>query len=253
MRATQDKDFDKLFKDGLEDAEILPSAELWGAIEAKITPKKKVLKFGYWAAAASVLMVGAITLVVSNQKDVVTSQQVAVVKPIVVKAQIDNKLQPKVEVNNDGNNRYAAVSVKDSKSKLAPRAQSKKLVLIEKDRSSVEKQNRVLAAVNETELATTVAKQTEEISILKPKDATLVQEQEKTILAAVGPVHQETPVAEENVAPPKSIKNAGDLINLVVNAVDKGKNKFIRFKTNDEGSTLAAVNIGPFRFGKRDD
>ena len=75
--------------------------------------------------------------------------------------------------------------------------------------------------------------------------------EEKIVLASVE--ENKSVVLEVEKSPTNKIKNAGDLINLVVNTVDKSKNKFIRFKTNDEGSTLASINIGPFRFGKHDD
>ena len=48
MQQMQDKEFDKLFKDRFEDAEIEPSANLWANIEHELAPKKKRVFPIYW-------------------------------------------------------------------------------------------------------------------------------------------------------------------------------------------------------------
>ena len=80
MQAIQDKDFDKLFKDGLENAEISPSKELWSAIEAEVIPKKKAFSLRYWLVAASILILGLITLVIYRSQNVDTQNNVAIKK-----------------------------------------------------------------------------------------------------------------------------------------------------------------------------
>ncbi|RZK67786.1 MAG: hypothetical protein EOO85_25115 [Pedobacter sp.] len=52
----EDRDFDQLFKDQFEEAEVTPSANLWGNIEKELSPKKKVVLPAYWMAAAVVAM-----------------------------------------------------------------------------------------------------------------------------------------------------------------------------------------------------
>ncbi|HEX8608377.1 MAG TPA: hypothetical protein VF679_07045, partial [Pedobacter sp.] len=48
----EDKDFDQLFRDQFEEAEVRPSANLWGNIEKELSPKKRMVLPVYWMAAA---------------------------------------------------------------------------------------------------------------------------------------------------------------------------------------------------------
>ena len=43
----------------------------------------------------------------------------------------------------------------------------------------------------------------------------------------------------------------GDLINFVVDKVDKREDKLIRFDTDDDNSSLIGINIGMIRFSKK--
>ena len=48
------------------------------------------------------------------------------------------------------------------------------------------------------------------------------------------------------------IRNVGDLINFVVEKVDKREQKFLQFKSDDDdNSSLVAINIGPFKLNAR--
>ena len=49
----------------------------------------------------------------------------------------------------------------------------------------------------------------------------------------------------------KGIRNMGDLINYVVDKVDKSDEKIIQFKTEDDNSSLVALNIGIIRFNTK--
>lgn len=248
MQPIQDKEFDKLFRDGLHDVEIEPSQGLWSSIEAEITPKKKAYSLRYWLVAASMLLFAGVTLVVyKQQSDTMPSKsanvisassrpgKVAEVLPKVVKR--DEALLKDLPLVENGNS--MVVTRKSQSRKLLVKIAAS--VPLEKmDGGSQESENNTLPKIL-TSLPTEIVI----ASATKPL-------QENIVLAAVEKP-QETAIAAEDTSPAKGIKSAGDLINLVVGAVDRGKNKFIRFKTNDEGSTLAAVNIGPFRFGKRND
>ena len=39
MQPTSDKEFDKIFEDGLEDFTVIPSKELWPSIQARLDKK----------------------------------------------------------------------------------------------------------------------------------------------------------------------------------------------------------------------
>jgi hypothetical protein len=55
----------------------------------------------------------------------------------------------------------------------------------------------------------------------------------------------------ENKTENKGIRNMGDLINYVVDKVDKSDEKIIQFKTDDDNSSLVALNIGIIRFNTK--
>ncbi|MET4081691.1 hypothetical protein ABIB40_001640 [Pedobacter sp. UYP30] len=250
MQPIQDKDFDKLFKDSLHDVEIAPSAGLWSAIEAEITPKKRALSLRYWLVAASIVLLATVTLVIYNQQKIAPSPSLVNVAPAIKKGKIEKQILPKIEETNanlvktdlavEPVSKSSYVGLKNERRKLQaktiPEISSKKMVELP------------LLAENNN-LPKTGAPEAEEIILA----TSVAPSQQNMVLASVQSVHQEKSIVDENVTASKGIKNAGDLINLVLNTVDKSKNKFIRFKTNDEGSTLAAVNIGPFRFGKQSD
>ena len=249
MPVAQDKEFDNLFKATFEDAEIAPSAGLWDNIETKITPKNKNFLMKYWAAAAAVLVMGATTLIVYNNNNV-AEQQVSSAKPAKSSPQIIERDAPSVEEQIEERNPQVFVAVAKPNDNYR-RQEKPKERLIKNDNVPVEAQNQILAIVSEGELQKSVSDKTTDGSTSIEVEA--VSSQEKIVFASVEPTIFVASLDKNDVSADKGIRNAGDLINLVVGVVDKKKNKFIRFKSSDEGSTLAAINIGPFRFGKQTD
>jgi restriction endonuclease S subunit len=53
--------------------------------------------------------------------------------------------------------------------------------------------------------------------------------------------------------PNKGIRNVGDLINFVVDKVDKREKKVIQFATDEDNSSIVALNIGFIKFNKKSD
>ncbi|WP_457270930.1 hypothetical protein [Pedobacter sp. UYEF25] len=246
----QDKDFDKVFKDRLQHAEVEPSVGLWSAIETKITPKKRVLNLRNWLIAASMVLMAAVTLVIYQQQQILPSPTFTTVTRTVEKGKVEKQTSP-IETEKNGNleNTITLVERTSKPTKLASKSEHRKLVAQAETDPPLDKVGHDDLVAKNNNLPQSLNPQTKEVSIapdVKPLH-------ENMVLAAVEQSPQETPIAEEHISTSRGIKSAGDLINLVVGAVDKGKNKFIMFNTNDEGSTLAAVNIGPFRFGKRND
>ena len=250
MQTMQDKDFDKVFKNGLQDAEIEPSAGLWSAIETKITPKKSVLNLRNWLVAASMVLMAAVSLVIYRQQEILPNPNFTTAKQNVEKVQVEKQTSPKgAETNANLANTVVAVEGVAKSTLLHSKRETRKLLAKVETDTPLEKIDHKDQVAKSNNLSQTIKPHLEEVLI---SDATKPLH-ENMVLAAVEQLPQEMPVAEEHIAISRGIKSAGDLINLVVGAVDKGKNKFIRFNTNDEGSTLAAINIGPFRFGKRSD
>lgn len=250
MPQMQDKEFDNLFKSTFEDAEVTPSVRLWDNIETKISPKKKTFIMKYWAVAAAILVMGATTLIIYNNNKV-ADQQIAFSTPIKSSPQIIEKTVPGVEEQVEEKNPQIIVAVAKSNNNYRRQEKPKERVLVENNNGRLEDQNQVLASVDQKELQDSRAVSISQVAA--PKVVEIISLQEKTVLASVEPYNIESGNDKIEASADKGIRNAGDLINIVVGMVDKGKNKFIRFKTSDEGSTLAAINIGPFRFGRQTD
>ena len=232
MAHMEDRDFDQLFKDQLGEAEVTPSANLWGNIEKGLSPKKKVALPAYWMAAAVVaiaVMVGLLMpksepirlqgsseFVASNPKEAVAPAKV--VEEVVVDAEPVKStplvIAPRLNEND----------VKKDFVAMQPIAKSTHPVNME-----VQNTPAVVAQVTPEEPATEVMM----ARVESPQEIAVVTEVEQ-------PEH-------------KGIRNVGDLINIVVNKVDKRDKKLIQFNTDeDDNSSLIAINIGFLRFNKRD-
>ena len=87
---------------------------------------------------------------------------------------------------------------------------------------------------------------------IKEKIDAAILEQEKPILASnAASIRADDVAGGEDQTDNKGIRNVGDVVNLIVNKVDKRKDKFIQFRTDDDDSSISAINIGPFKFGKK--
>jgi hypothetical protein len=68
----------------------------------------------------------------------------------------------------------------------------------------------------------------------------------------VNEVYKDEAANESKRSESKGIRNMGDLINYVVDKVDKREEKFIQFKTDeDDNSSLIGLNIGMFKFSQK--
>lgn len=249
MQPTQDKDFDKLFKDAFEDAEITPSRDLWSNIESEIEPKKKRIIPIYWLSAAAVLLVATVGFLVYQQQNTtnpdknLANNTIESTKPIVVEPTAKDSVvtiaQPIEAVKPT-----SPVSVKPATS-LAK-------TIVKKEVKAVEKQIVVTAPVAQKQ-ETMVAKVDDDKEDIKVKiDKAILQPKIETVIAAnPEPTKIDDVINDNSQVETKGIRNVGDVVNLIVNKVDKRKDKFIQFRTDDDDSSLSSINIGPFKIGKR--
>ncbi|MGA9650462.1 hypothetical protein [Pedobacter sp.] len=249
MQPIQDKDFDKLFKNAFEDAEITPSRDLWSSIESEIEPKKKRFIPIYWLSAAAVLLVATVGFLIYQQQDV---------KP----KQYANNVTPKVEtpVITKQPTQDSAVSIVtpvEKAEQILPIVNAKPVTtlaktMVKKEVKPVEKQ-KVVTAPEMQKQEIMIAKVEEPKQDIKEKiDAAVSKANSETVYASTASVIKSDVVeSENNQAESKGIRNVGDVVNLIVNKVDKRKDKFIQFRTDDDDSSLSSINIGPFKFGKK--
>lgn len=248
MQPIQDKDFDQLFKNAFDDAEIAPSRDLWSNIESEIEPKKKRIIPVYWLSAAAVLLVVAAGILIYQQQNVNPKQLTSYVAPKVhqpavveqiVKDSVITPVKPieKVEAVLPVNTKPATSLAKTT---------------IKKEVKPIEKQ-KIATAPEVFKQEMVIAKTEEPKKDIKTKieEAILQPEKETVIAANPTAVKIDEPINDNEEQNIKSIRNVGDVVNLIVNKVDKRKDKFIQFRTDDDDSSLSSINIGPFKIGKR--
>jgi hypothetical protein len=243
MGTMQDKDFDQLFKDQFADAEITPSANLWGRIAEELEPKavkpKRTLPV-YWMAAACAAVVVSVALLMPKG-ETIKLQGSAV--DLAASAQETGALtaKPAAQVNSP-----LEVNTTDEATNSTPLVIAPRL-----SEADVKKDFEGLQPLEDQSHLTT--------EDYHPASDMMAQLEEKVrdneaMIASVSPVQEEVAITESNhQAEHRGIRNVGDLVNLVVNKVDKREKKFIQFNTDeDDNSSVIAINIGFLKFNKKD-
>lgn len=248
MQPIRDKDFDQLFKDAFADAEVSPSRDLWSNIESEITQKKKRIIPIYWLSAAAVLLIATIGILLYQQQNTTNEdKQLAnntiektkpeAKEPIVkdTTARIVENMEPVLPVRPEAVSAIAKTKVKN---------EAKPITIREK--------HSMITAPEMLKHETVIAKVEEPKKDIRTKiEEAILQPKEEVVTAAVAtPVKTDEPV-NDNEQSNKGIRNVGDVVNLIVNKMDKRRDKLIQFRTDDDDSSLSSINIGPFKFGKR--
>jgi len=249
MQPIQDKDFDQLFKDAFAEAEVAPSRDLWGNIESEIAPKKKRIIPIYWLSAAAVLLIATIGILVYQQKSPTKGDRqlagntIEKIKPVVevpvVKDTITTAVEPTehvtpaLPVHTKPVSAMAKLKVKDE-----PKPVEKQKIVTAPE---MQKQETMIAQVEDPK--NDIKTKIEDAILLQPK---------VDLVTAANPIDikVDEPI-NDNEQSSKGIRNVGDVVNLIVNKMDKRKDKLIQFRTDDDDSSLSSINIGPFKIGKR--
>ncbi|MGQ7857621.1 hypothetical protein ACUN24_25570 [Pedobacter sp. WC2501] len=248
MQPIRDKDFDQLFKDAFADAEVTPSRDLWSNIESEITPNKKRIIPIYWLSAAAVLLIATIGILVYQQQNntsegkQLANNTIEKPKPVVETPVV--KDQPPVVVE----------PVKDVAPILPVEAKPARAIAktkMKQDKPALE-QPRIIMDPEMQKQETTVAKVEEPKKDIRTKiEEAILQPKEETVIVANPTAIKTDDPVNENEQNNKGIRNVGDVVNLIVNKMDKRKDKLIQFRTDDDDSSLSSINIGPFKIGKR--
>ncbi|GGE68560.1 hypothetical protein EV200_10186 [Pedobacter psychrotolerans] len=248
MQPIQDKDFDQLFKNAFEDAEITPSRNLWSSIESEIEPKKKRIVPLYWLSAAAVLLIATVGLLVYQQQEVKPNQFANHVEP--------QKAKPIIETSpvNDSS-KTITTPVRKVDQVLPSTTQHveaiAKTAVKEKVRSLGSQKQVTAPEMQKQEIM--IAKVEEPKKDIKAKiDEAILKSKDETVLASnANTISIDEVVGESDHSENKGIRNVGDVVNLIMDKVDKRKDKLIQFRTDDDDSSISSVNIGPFRIGKK--
>ncbi|WP_316735950.1 hypothetical protein [Pedobacter aquatilis] len=244
MQPIQDKDFDKLFQNAFEDAEITPSRDLWNSIESEIEPKKKRVIPIYWLSAAAVLLIATVGFLVYQQQEVKPKQYADNVTPKVE--------MPVVTEQTTKDSSIAILSPVEKREQASPVSAKPITTKVKDEVKPVEKQ-KVINAFEVQKQEQVIAKVEESQKDIKTKiEEAILQPKQETVIAANPTIIKTDDVENDNSqVENKGIRNVGDVVNLIVNKVDKRKDKFIQFRTDDDDSSLSSINIGPFKIGKK--
>jgi len=257
----QDKEFDDLFRSKLDGFEAEPSAKVWTGIDAELSGKKrKKMLTPFLSIAASIIVLVAAGILFIPQKGKVTGKHpvqnkiskisATTITSSAVKSQPQPVLKSQASSLNETTLAGNHARPHDSKTnKNIPAKQSQETV-------------KAVATDIQAELAAAPRSEPEVIDAVAPDMSTQIAIKQpivptislktKPALPAVQP-----PVADKQdelaAKPPKKLRSLGDIINIAVAKVDKRRDKFIEFSdTDDNGSTLTAINLGIIKIKKRE-
>jgi len=232
----QDKAFDQLFKDALEHAEIQPSADLWNnlAKDLKEPVTKRQLPIYWMVAAAVAVVLFSVLLFVPGQEKIKLQGAAMAVK--------DTRVVP-VVAEQAASTRDAAITNEDQSTPLviAPRVNEadmeKDFKAMQPKEALVRHDVKKVALVPEVRQAMGPDPYAGQDVVMAKVDATEVPDQNVT--------------AETEEPEHKGIRNFGDLVNYVVDKVDKREQKFLKFSSDDDNSSLIGINIGFIRLNAK--
>lgn len=262
---SQDKEFDQLFRDKFEDAEVAPSLNLWAHIEEKLVVKRKRVFPVYWSAAAAVLVAVTIGLLFIKPAKIQLRTAVTVTKKTAIdtagisQQQISAAPPDVTTITGQENSQEALAKVSVNSS--APGTTSGDAITAQESLKNNDVKGQVAAADPISVKKDLIAMQPSEV-ISHPDNKEPVLKKETAKLPAVSLPVEEVVLASADVARGDEenenkqaesgrIRNVGDLVNFVVDKVDKREEKFIQFKTDDDDSSLISLNIGMFRFNQK--
>lgn len=224
----QDKEFDQLFKDHFEAAEIPPSPGLWNNISAELEPKRKSGLQIYWmAAAVAVMVVGVGLLVPKTEK--IRLQAPAEIVAIKAKAISRPSANLVVEEREPGQSYQSTPLI--IAPRLKPEGQKKTIIFVQ---PKVVDDHLVNNPVDVKDHTPVMVKSSVTADV-------------PTVIASANTADQNkgNEITETEQPERRGIRNVGDLVNYVVDKVDKRDNKILKFNTDeDDNSSLIAINIG---------
>lgn len=238
MQHIQDKEFDQLFRDKFEAAEVQPSADLWDSIAGRLKPGHRPKLPVYWLAAAIILVVIGLVLIMPETEKIRLHGHVELTAestPAVVSKPLAATTPESSALISDHQSTPLILAPR-----LKPEAESEMALKAPQAR---QKNDRLIPVVPTKVLKNVVQ------PLMEPEPAVitepvLARSDEEEIKGGDAP-------AEKTMH--KGIRNVGDVINFVVNKIDRREKKIIQFDTDDDNSSVIALNIGFIKLNKRSD
>jgi hypothetical protein len=236
MQQMQDSEFDKLFREKLGEAEIQPSANLWDSIAGQLGPKKRRGLPIFWMAAAVVLLALLVALLMPETEKIRLQG-----------SGIASSMAPVIDVEE-----VASTAGDEPITALKEEHKSTPLVIAPRiTNADVKKDFAVMQPIPTNDhLVSKGPEATPPVMISSDQEPVKIDTD--VVIANADVAVADNSITESNER--RGIKNVGDLVNYVVEKVDKRDKKFIKFNTDeDDNSSLVAINIGIFKFNKRSD
>jgi hypothetical protein len=240
MEHMQDKVFDQLFKDQFEGAEMQPPAAAWDNIQKKLKPARKRKQTVYWMAAATVAVALTASVLLTRTDKV--------------------RLQGKAELVQDRRSAGATRPVPLVAESSVPAIPEQKaaepsvetpaeVVKVHPHPLVVEGNHPAIAEEQLTALEVEAVQAQPSLVATPGAELTIVAAVHRPVQQLNDPVQEtEQPLDEGRTR----IRNAGDLVNFVVDKIDRREQKLVQFDTDDDdNSSLVAINIGPFKFNSK--
>lgn len=254
MQHMPDNDFDNLFRDKFMNAEVEPSANLWANIEGKLAtkPKQKRAFPLMWVAAASVVVVAS-AIMFSQRGEKIYLQnaatEVAVVQPVVKQPVAAIAATGTVDSTPTKASTVHTVVNRNLAKREAPTAVVAQLV---------EEPKNIVASMQPSLQNEHLPIKRAEVKVLDVVNTANVvpvnnaQENNAAMMANLGDLVDDDHTAPAVETNKKGIRNMGDLINFVVEKVDKREKKLIKFNTDDDdNSSIIGLNIGFVKLNKK--
>lgn len=239
MQHIQDKEFDQLFRDKFEAAEVQPSEDLWDSIAGRLEPGQRPKLPVFWLAAAIILVVTGIVLIMPETEKIrlhghaeLTAESVTdvVSKPLATTTPESSTL-----ISDDQSTPLI----------IAPRLKPEVKSKIALKALQAKQENDRLVHVVPTEILKDVVQPLKEPEPAIISGPVLARANEEDI--------KDDASSGEKTMHNKGIRNVGDVINFVVNKIDRREKKIIQFDTDDDNSSVTALNIGFIKFNRRSD
>lgn len=254
MQHMPDNDFDNLFRDKFMNAEVEPSANLWANIEGQLATKRKRKFPLMWVAAASVAVVASVMMFTQSGEKIYlqsSTTDVAAVQPVVE--------QPVSTVTTTNADTTPAAATPTG-NRVASRNLATREVPAEAVAQLVDDQKNIIASVQPSTSNEHLPIKRAEVKTLDvtntanvvPVVNTASDNSNGTMMANLGNLADDDAPEQAVETNKKGIRNMGDLINYVVEKVDKREKKLIKFNTDDDdNSSIIGLNIGFVKLNKK--
>ena len=257
----QDKEFDDLFRSKLDGFETEPSARVWTGIDAELSGKRRKKILGpFLSVAASIIVLVAAGILFIPQKGKVTGKHP--VQNKIAKTSATTITSPTVISHSQPALKSQAGSLNETTladNHARPHySKTKKDIPVKQSQETI----KAIEADNQAGLAAIPRTQPEVIDAVVPDISTQIAVKQPAVETisfktkpALPAVQQPAADKQDELAakPGKKLRSLGDIINIAVAKVDKRKDKIIEFSdTDDNGSTITAVNLGIIKIKKRE-